>query len=93
MEKNMNMEMVRYKVMETGDKVGYIEFVDNSEVIGSVHKWRGFLQGPFKERSIYEYFKQEIYPLHLKLNIKKIKEEQEKSKKKKSSKNMVNLND
>ena len=29
MEKNMNMEMVRYKVLETGFRVGYIEFVDN----------------------------------------------------------------
>ena len=57
MEKNMNMEMVRYKVLETGNKVGYIEFVDNSEVIGSVHKWRGFIQGPFAEKSMYEYFK------------------------------------
>jgi hypothetical protein len=63
MEKNMNMEMVRYKVLETGFQVGYIEFVDNSEVITSMHKWRGFMSGPFCERSMYEYFKQEIYPI------------------------------
>lgn len=62
MEKNMNMEMVRYKVLETGFEVGYIEFVDNSEVITSMHKWRGFMTGPFNERCMYEYFKQEIYP-------------------------------
>lgn len=47
MEKNMNMMMVRYKVMETGFQVGYIEFVDNSEVISTMHKWRGFWSGPF----------------------------------------------
>jgi phosphatidylinositol kinase/protein kinase (PI-3 family) len=47
MEKNMNMMMVRYKVMETGFQVGYIEFVDNSEVISTMHKWRGFWVGPF----------------------------------------------
>ena len=75
MEKNMNMEMVRYKVLETGNEVGYIEFVDNSEVIGSMHKWRGFLKGPFAEKSMYEYFKQEIYPFHLKKNLKKLKED------------------
>jgi len=62
MEKNMNMEMVRYKVLETGFRVGYIEFVDNSEVITSMHKWRGFWKGTFNPRTMYEYFKYEIYP-------------------------------
>ena len=57
MEKNMNMEMRLYKVMETGNKVGYIEFVDKSDVIATMHKWRGLVQGPFKEKCIYEYFK------------------------------------
>ena len=47
MEKNMNMMMVRYKVMETGFQVGYIEFVDDSQVIADIHKWRGFWEGPF----------------------------------------------
>ena len=42
LEKNMNMEMVRYRVLETGFEVGFIEFVDQSEVITSMHKWRGF---------------------------------------------------
>lgn len=78
MEKNMNMEMVVYKVMETGNEVGYIEFVDNSEVIGSIHKWRGFWQGPFSERSMYEFFKQEIYPKHFKINMEKLQIENEK---------------
>lgn len=73
LEKNMNMEMVRYKVLETGYQVGYIEFVDNSEVITSMHKWRGFMKGPFEERSIYEYFKQEIYPTIYKQELEKLK--------------------
>ena len=75
MEKNMNMEMVRYKVLETGFRVGYIEFVDNSEVITSMHKWRGFMTGPFSERCMYEYFKQEIYPTLFKEEFQKLKEE------------------
>ena len=75
MEKNMNMEMVRYKVLETGFQVGYIEFVDNSEVITAMHKWRGFMTGPFNERSMYEYFKQEIYPALFKEEYNKLKEE------------------
>ena len=62
MDNLMNMEIERYKVMETGHEVGFIEFVDNSEVITAMHAWRGFISGPFKERCIYEYFKQVIYP-------------------------------
>lgn len=77
LEKNMNMEMVRYKVLETGYQVGYIEFVDNSEVITSMHKWRGFMKGPFEERSIYEYFKQEIYPLIFKQELDKLKHQKQ----------------
>jgi len=69
MQQNMNMEMVRYKVLETGNKVGYIEFVLDSEVIATMHKWRGIIKGSFKEKSIYEYFKQEVYPLHFKENL------------------------
>ena len=72
MEKNMNMEMCLYKVMETGNKVGFIEFVDKSFVIGETHKWRGLMQGPFKEKCIYEYFKQDIYPRHFKDSLKEI---------------------
>ena len=66
MEKNENMEMVRYKVMETGFQVGFIEFVDHSEVIAGIHKWRGTYEGPFQKKCIYEFFKQEIYPKHFK---------------------------
>jgi hypothetical protein len=37
--------------------MGYIEFVDNSEVITSMHKWRGLWKGAFDEKSIYDYVK------------------------------------
>lgn len=73
MEKSKNMEMVRYKVLETGDKVGYIEFVDNSDVITSMHKWRGYYSGPFDEKCIYEYFKQKVYPENFKVELNKLK--------------------
>ena len=70
MEKNNNMEMVVYKVLETGNEVGYIEFVDNSDVIASMHKWRGYYVGAFDERSVYDWFKQECYPKIFKANLK-----------------------
>jgi|TARA_B110000285_G_scaffold234565_1_gene311996 hypothetical protein len=38
-----------------------------------MHKWRGFWKGPFEERSIYEYTKQEIYPDIFKEEFKKLK--------------------
>ena len=72
MEKNMNMEMVIYRVLETGFKVGYIEFVDNSDVITTMHKWRGSMRGPFEEKCMYEYFKQEIYPKIFKTHLEEI---------------------
>jgi phosphatidylinositol kinase/protein kinase (PI-3 family) len=75
MQQSMNMEMVRYQVLETGNKVGYIEFVLDSEVIATMHKWRGIIKGSFAEKSIYEYFKQEIYPLHFKENLMKVQNE------------------
>ena len=57
MEKDKNMEIMRYKVLETGFQVGYIEFVDHSEVIATMHKWRSTMWGTFEEKSIYEWFK------------------------------------
>lgn len=78
LEKGMNMEMVTYKVLETGDKIGFIEFVDKSEVITDIHKWRGIFQGPFKHKSIYEFFKQEIYPMHFKTQLNKLKDQKRK---------------
>ena len=77
LEKNMNLEMVRYKVLETGFQIGFIEFVDQSEVITSMHKWRGFFEGAFEERSMYEYFKQEIYPDIFKEELAKLKKAKE----------------
>lgn len=68
----MNMEMVVYKVLETGFEVGYIEFVDNSDVISTIHKWRGFMKGPFEERCMYEYFKQKVYPEIFKSHLHEI---------------------
>jgi hypothetical protein len=38
-----------------------------------MHKWRGFWKGTFSERSMYEYFKQEIYPIHFKYHFNKLK--------------------
>jgi len=72
MEKDKNMEITRYKVLETGFEVGYIEFVDNSEVITSMHKWRGYWKGTFEERSVYEWFKQEVYPEIFNNNLKRV---------------------
>ena len=68
----MNMEMIVYKVLETGWAVGYIEFVDNSDVITAMHKWRGRWWGPFAEKCMYEYFKQEVYPKIFKQNLNEI---------------------
>lgn len=84
MEKDKNMEIVRYHVLETGYHVGYIEFVDNSDVITSMHKWRGYYKGPFEPRCCYEYFKQEVYPEIFKINLNKIKEENKANAKKKN---------
>lgn len=79
------MEMNRYKVLETGWKVGYIEFVDNSEVITSMHKWRGYFTGSFRERTVYEYFKWHVYPKVFRESydslIKEKKDEEERGKK------------
>ena len=69
MEQNMNMEMVVYKVLETGYEMGFIEFVDNSEVITSMHKWRGMWKGAFDEKCVYDYFKFHIYPMIFKNNL------------------------
>ena len=75
MVNNQNMEMNRYKVMETGWKVGFIEFVDESEVITSMHKWRGWLSGSFNDRTMYEYFKWQVYPKIFKQNYAALKKE------------------
>lgn len=55
MQNGLNLEMIAYSVIETGNMIGYIEFVDNAEEIASVHKRFGNWKGPFKEDSILEY--------------------------------------
>jgi len=42
-----------------------------------MHKWRGFWRGAFEEKSIYDYFKHEIYPNLFKKNLKKLKIEKQ----------------
>ena len=52
--------MLAYDVMETGFKVGFIEFVGNSEVFAGIHKRIGIFKGPLDKRSVYDYFDKEI---------------------------------
>lgn len=40
-----------------------------------MHKWRGFWKGPFSQRAVYDYFKQEIYPKLFKIEYNKCIEE------------------
>ena len=37
MQKGLNMEMNAYNVVETGNMIGYIEFVDKAVVISKIH--------------------------------------------------------
>lgn len=37
MQKGLNMEMNAYNVVETGNMIGYIEFVDKADVISKIH--------------------------------------------------------
>ena len=55
MESNLNLEMIAYNVMETGNKIGYIEFVDKADTMSAVHKKYGNVKGPFKVDSVLEY--------------------------------------
>jgi phosphatidylinositol-4,5-bisphosphate 3-kinase len=55
MQNGLNLEMNAYNVIETGNKIGFIEFVDNAEEISSIHKKYGNFQGPFLETSILQY--------------------------------------
>jgi len=59
-EDGLKIDMVIYEVMETGFETGYIEFVDNSNVISAMHKDSGFYCGPYKEDSILQYFLKSI---------------------------------
>ncbi len=55
MQNGLNLEMIAYNVIETGNMIGYIEFIDNSIEISSIHKRYGNWRGPFKEDSILDY--------------------------------------
>ena len=44
--------MNAYNVIETGNKIGYIELVDHAEEISTIHKIYGAVKGPFLETSI-----------------------------------------
>lgn len=69
LENNLNMEMRTYKVLETGWKVGFIEFVDNSHTLSDMHKWRGWTS-MFKKNTMYEWFKWNVYPKIFKKALK-----------------------
>ena len=46
--------------METGFETGFIEFVDEATVITDMHKLESFLRGPFREKSVINFFLKEI---------------------------------
>ena len=48
--------MMCYDVMETGFETGYIEFIDNATVITQMHKDESFFRGPFREKSVMNFF-------------------------------------
>ena len=61
-----------------------------------MHKWRKWVIGPFKQKCIYEWFKQEVYPLHFKQNLKVLKEEkyraiEEQKKRRKIKQDQINV--
>jgi hypothetical protein len=53
--------MNAYNVLETGDKIGYIEFVDDAVEFASIHKRLGIFKGPFEKTSILDYVEQELW--------------------------------
>ena len=55
--------MIAYNVMETGYRLGYIEWVENSVEIAKMHKdvgKLGFLTGPYDQKSIYKFIKKNV---------------------------------
>lgn len=60
LDNNLDLQMVAYNIMETGYKVGYIEFVGDSIEMSSIHQRIGMFKGPFDEKSLYNYFKDEV---------------------------------
>ncbi len=57
---DLDLDMIAYNVLETGFMVGFIEFVDNACEVASIHKGVHLLRGPFDEKSIFNYFSQEL---------------------------------
>ena len=56
------MRMMCYDVLETGWETGYIEFVDKSTVITECHKRESYWRGPFRDRSVMNYFLRYVAP-------------------------------
>jgi hypothetical protein len=58
------MEMLAYNAMETGYKIGYIEFVGDSKTISEIHnegkKLMKALVEPFSKKSLYNWFESNI---------------------------------
>ena len=55
MQNSLNLEMTAYNVIETGDKIGYIEFVDNAVELAQIHRSVGTFKGPFTQSCILDY--------------------------------------
>jgi hypothetical protein len=57
---SLDLKMVCYNVMESGDKRGFIEFIDGSVNISEIHEWSSTFLGPFRKHCIIDYFLAEI---------------------------------
>jgi hypothetical protein len=55
MQNDLNLEMIAYNVIETGNMIGYIQFVEKAKEIAQIHKRFGLVKGPFLESSILQY--------------------------------------
>jgi phosphatidylinositol kinase/protein kinase (PI-3 family) len=51
-----DMDMVCYKIIETGNQVGYLEFVDKSPDLTDIHKQAGRFFGAYQENSIFDFY-------------------------------------
>ena len=55
-----DLRMFCYEVMETGNKMGFIEFVDDAETITAMHAQYNCLRGPLQKKGIMDYFLREV---------------------------------
>jgi hypothetical protein len=64
MQNDLDMDMLAYNAMETGYKIGYIEFVGDSKTIAEIQKegknLMKALVEPFSKKSIYNWFERNI---------------------------------